>query len=1322
MATIVLSAAGAAAGGALGGTFAGLSTAVIGRAVGATIGRVIDQKLLGQGSEVVETGKVDRFRISSVGEGEALAQVYGRMRLGGQVIWASDFLETVNVSGSSSGGGKGASGQTSTQTQTRSYSYSVNLAVAICEGKITRIGRIWADGEEIAPDDLNLRIYTGDDNQLPDPAIEAIEGTGNVPAYRGTAYAVIENLALEPFGNRIPQFSFEVSRPEQLDEDEAELALTYAIKSVAIIPGTGEYSLATTPVHYTSGPGSRWSANVNTPNERPDFLVSLDSLGEDLPNCEAASLVVSWFGDDLRCGSCQVRPRVEKKQYEGENMPWQVSGMTRSTAEPMPTVEGEPVYGGTPTDLSVMQAIRAMRAAGKKIMFYPFILMDQLSSNTLPNPYASSETQPALPWRGRITLSRAPGFDGSPDGTAAADAEVDAFFGNAKASHFSSSGTVVSYTGPEEWSLSRFVLHYAELCKAAGGVEAFCISSEMRGLTQIRGAGNKFVAVQKLRALAAQVRAILGEGTKISYASDWSEYFGYQPQDGSNDRYFHLDPLWADENIDFIGVDNYMPMSDWREGDEHLDVGAGSIYDLDYLRGNIAGGEGYDWYYASEEAAALQDRSPIEDGAYNEPWVYRYKDIKNWWSNEHYERIGGQRAETPTSWVPGSKPFWFTEMGCASIDKGTNQPNKFIDLKSSESSLPKFSNGARDDFIQAQYIRAMVSYWGDVENNPISTVYNGPMVNMNRAFVWAWDARPYPYFPNNSGLWSDSENYARGHWINGRTSARSLASVVGEICTKAGLTNYDTSKIYGTVRGYTVSDVNDARASLQPLMLRFAFDAVERDGLLVFRMRQGQVPIPIDRNILALSEELDGTVEQSRSAQAEMAGRVRLRFVQADAEFDVLAEETVLADEQTHAVSTSEIPIALTRGEGRQVAERWLTESRIAREAIRFALPPSCLKVGAGDLIELQGDQSEGRALYRIDSVEQGMLQIIEAVRIEPDVYTSAEMIDDIPSTRNFVPAVPVSPLFLDLPLITGDEIPHAPYIAATANPWPGSVSVYQSSSESDFRLINQVVAKSIIGTTQSELIAAPAGRLDRGAPLEVKLISGTLSSVDQSVMLTGANLAAIGDGTPDNWELFQFSDAELVDTGTYRLRTRLRGQLGSDGLMPEVWPVGSWFVLLNGFPQQIDLSRNLRRVAQTYRIGPAKRPVDDVSFIQETLAFNGNGERPYAPAHLRSHFSAEGNVVVSWIRRTRVDGDSWDVPEVPMGEETEGYVVRVLKNGKITREELVDQAGWTYSVSQQLSDSVSGSFVIEVAQISAVYGVGPGERLTVAGTDGPPP
>ena len=154
-----------------------------------------------------------------------------------------------------------------------------------------------------------------------------------------------------------------------------------------------------------------------------------------------------------------------------------------------------------------------------------------------------------------------------------------------------------------------------------------------------------------------------------------SEYFGHH--DGG-DVDFHLDPLWSDPNIDAVGIDAYFPLSDWRDGD-HLDTEVyDSIHDLDYLRSNIEGGEGYEWYYASEADRDAQTRTPITDGTVNKPWIYRYKDLRNWWQQQHYNRVGGVEASSPTAWIPESKPIWLTEVGCPAIDKGANQPNVFV--------------------------------------------------------------------------------------------------------------------------------------------------------------------------------------------------------------------------------------------------------------------------------------------------------------------------------------------------------------------------------------------------------------------------------------------------------------------------------------------------------------------------------------------------------------------------------------------------------------------------------------------------------------------
>lgn len=1309
MATIVLGAVGAAVGASIGGGILGLSSVVIGQAIGSSIGRALDQRLMGSGSSVVETPRVDRFRLTSAGEGNPIPQVYGRMRVGGQVIWATRFKESVNVTPGEGGKGSGSA----PTPELREYTYSVSMAIALCEGVISHVGRVWADGEEIARDSLHMRVHRGGRSQPVDSKIAAVEPGGHVPAFRGTAYVVIEDLELGRFGNRVPQFTFEVMRPVQ-DWSAQATNPTFGIQGAALIPGSGEYALATRPVYFQNKRGNYKAVNVNSPSGKTDFETSMESLRYELRRCDSVSLVVSWFGDDLRCGHTGLRPKVEQNAVDGKGMSWSVSGQTRNTAAVVPQVDGKTIYGGTPTDKSVKNAISELKSINKSVVFYPFILMDQVEGNTLPNPWTGTNGQPALPWRGRITTDAAPGVTGSTDGTAAAAAEVDAFFGSAKVSDFSETADGVTYSGPNEWSYRRFILHNAKLCAAAGGVDAFCIGSEMRGLTQIRGANNSFPAVAKLIELARDVRQILGAGTKIGYAADWSEYFGYQPQDGSGDVFFHLDTLWADDAIDFVGIDNYMPLSDWRDGQDHADVAWGSIYNPDYLKSNIAGGEGYDWYYATPQDEAAQVRTPITDGAYGEPWVYRYKDIRNWWSNPHHNRIGGVREGNPTPWVPESKPIWFTEYGCAAIDKATNQPNKFLDKKSSESSLPKYSNGRRDETIQMQYLAAMLSYWKDPANNPQSSVYGAEMVDMARAHVWAWDTRPFPFFPYISNRWSDANNYARGHWWNGRSNSRALADVVTEICQRSGLVNIDTSKLFGYVRGYTVSDVASARAALQPLMLAYGFEAIEREGVLTFKNRDGVADVTVAADDVTWEVDGETPIEKSRAPDAETVGRLRLNFLEADGEYEARTEEAVFPDDSSLAVSQSEIPLLLTRAEARAITEKWLAEARVARDNLQFSLPLSRIDAGAGDVVRWR--DAEGETLYRIDRVTQTTAQTIEAVRVEPEVYEPSDSVEQNKRLRPFSPAVPVLPMFMDLPLLTGEEKPDAPHLAVTADPWPGAVACYSSSSDSNYSLNRMHRRPTITGVTQTLLKSATPGLLDRGEPLRVELSYGDLSTVSLADMLNGANAAAIGDGSPENWEIFQFTDAVLVDPGIYDISGRLRGQAGTDALDSREWPAGSIFVLLDGSMKQISLKSADRGLARHYRIGPANVGYDDPSYEYFYEAFSGVGLRPFAPVHVRARPDGNGGFDLTWVRRTRIDGDGWQSGDVPLGEENETYVVQVLSGGVVVREATVSGPAWAYSAGQMASDGVASNFTVQVAQMSVRYGPGLFGRISING------
>jgi hypothetical protein len=227
-----------------------------------------------------------------------------------------------------------------------------------------------------------------------------------------------------------------------------------------------------------------------------------------------------------------------------------------------------------------------------------------------------------------------------------------------------------------------------------------------------------------------------------------------------------------------------------------------------------------------------------------------------------------------------------------------------------------------------------------------------------------------------------------------------------------------------------------------------------------------------------------------------------------------------------------------------------------------------------------------------------------------------------------------------------------------------------------------------------------------------VRLTTGEVSSVTGLELLNGANAAAVGDGSSDVWEVIQFQTAVLVAPRTWELSGLLRGQAGSDALMPADWPEGSYFVLLDGAVRQIALDASARRLARHYRIGPAQRGYDDPSYQHRVEAFDGIGLRPLAPVYLRETVAADRSY--DWTRRTRIGGDSWEFEEVPLGEAFERYRVRVLHSGAVVREAEVAAPGWIYAAAEIAADGLSGAAEISVAQISDIYGAGAARLLGV--------
>ena len=307
MASLVLGIAGEAVGNALLGSGisifgATLSGAAIGGAIGAFAGSEIDAALA-PGTNVKRQGpRLSDINIQSSTEGAPIPRVFGRMRVAGQLIWATNFKETSSTTKTSTGGKGGGSSVTETD-----YAYSISFAVGLCAGKVAGIGRVWAGGNLIDLSPYTTRFYPGDETQTQDPLIQEIEGEGNTPAYRGLSYIVFEDMPLAAFGNRIPQLQFEIIRPIS-DTDPG--ALENVLPGVALIPGAGEFVYATDAVTDDDGAGATTPENAHSAAGVADIAASLDQLQSLAPNVSAASLVVGWFGSDLRCTDCTLKPGV----------------------------------------------------------------------------------------------------------------------------------------------------------------------------------------------------------------------------------------------------------------------------------------------------------------------------------------------------------------------------------------------------------------------------------------------------------------------------------------------------------------------------------------------------------------------------------------------------------------------------------------------------------------------------------------------------------------------------------------------------------------------------------------------------------------------------------------------------------------------------------------------------------------------------------------------------------------------------------------------------------------------------------------------------
>src|SRR5690606_22466255 len=223
----------------------------LGFMIGSLIGNAVDPM-------EIEGSKVGDNPLQTAAEGGARAIVFGTGCVRATCLLERGNRQVVEVEDQAGKGGP------VTVNERVYWTFAIGLGEAIPGGAIIRI---W-EGEKLvydaSPDSpipaettefaRKFRFYDGSEDQLPDPALEAISGVGNAHYYRGTAYVVFPNYDLTDYREQIPVYRWEIASVAEVEPIIGANVVasrtfdTNPICAQAYIDGAGLYMLEGQPL------------------------------------------------------------------------------------------------------------------------------------------------------------------------------------------------------------------------------------------------------------------------------------------------------------------------------------------------------------------------------------------------------------------------------------------------------------------------------------------------------------------------------------------------------------------------------------------------------------------------------------------------------------------------------------------------------------------------------------------------------------------------------------------------------------------------------------------------------------------------------------------------------------------------------------------------------------------------------------------------------------------------------------------------------------------------------------------------------------------
>lgn len=498
-----------------------------------------------------------------------------------------------------------------------------------------------------------------------------------------------------------------------------------------------------------------------------------------------------------------------------------------------------------------------------------------------------------------------------------------------------------------------------------------------------------------------------------------------------------------------------------------------------------------------------------------------------------------------------------------------------------------------------------------------------------------------------------------------------IAEALSEGAVKAGQTV--------AVGGYAASG-DSVRSAIEALADVVPLSLADQGGQLIIRVTDEE-PLVLPRTSLCAPPLV------VRRAAASVADEVSLAYYEPERDYQTGMQRAFTGGSIRRSDRRS-LAAALDAATAKSLAELRLGVLRAARSTARITVGSGQIGTRPGQTIQIEGEP--GRWLVR--RLELGPMTLaFDLTRLPDAVAAVAGATPGRSVGGSDLMHGPTVLRLLDLPLPFEREGAWLFLLAAGSMAgWRRAAVAASFDGGATFTDLGATAAPATIGHAITAIPPAGSALLDTHSLLEVELLHDSmhLEGRSDAALAGGGNLASLGG------ELIQFGRVEPIGPRRFKLSRLLRGRRGTEGM---AHVPGETFALIR--PEDVlpialppgSTGGEVQVVAAGVGDGPAG--------VSTALIVTGETLRPPSPVHLHAVRPANGDVVVSWVRRSRAAWSWTSGADAPLGEERERYLVRV-SSGALSRVVEIEAPSFTYTAADQASDGIAPPFTVEIRQI----------------------